>query len=356
MRCLWIVLLCVTAAGPAQAGPLRDWVQSRREATGPAPAPATPSVDAQEFPPGDDALAMGGGAGRAMSCADWSRRVERLQQRGAGRHDGPQPSLPDLAYGDAPRQRLDVFRPTPVNDRAAPVLVMVHGGGWCVGDKAAASVTTHKVERWVPRGFVVVSVNYPMVNDGSDALAQARHIARAAAFVQARAAQWGGDPTRVILMGHSAGAHLVSLVGADASLRAEQGVRPLLAVVSLDAGAIDVVRQMPQVYPFLKMRYTEAFGTQEEGWRLASPFHRVGTGAPPWLGVCSTQRKDRPCDQAEAFAQRLRGLGIAAQVLPQDEGHGAINGKLGLPGPYTQQVEDFLSSLDGEVAQRLRAR
>ena len=67
-------------------------------------------------------------------------------------------------------------------------------------------------------------------------------------------------------MGHSAGAHLVSLVNADASIRRVNAVQPLLGVVSLDAGAIDVVRQMPNVYPFLEVRYREAFGDTESAF------------------------------------------------------------------------------------------
>ncbi len=178
-----------------------------------------------------------------------------------------------------------------------------------------------------------------------DALAQAHHIARATAFVQAKARDWGGDPRRVILMGHSAGAHLVSLVNA---------VQPLLGVVSLDAGAIDVVRQMPNVYPFLEVRYREAFGDTESACVAASPFHQIDRTAAPWLGVCSTTRKDEPCRQAQAYAEKSNDLGIRAQVLPQRKSHGAINAELGTPGDYTRAVEAFMASLDPAVARRLR--
>ena len=198
------------------------------------------------------------------------------------------------------------------------------------------------------------TIAQPMVDDGADAYAQGGEIARATAFVQAHAAEWDADPAKVILMGHSAGAHLVSLVNADASLRRTYGVRPLLGTVSLDAGAIDVVKQMPNVYPFLKTRYREAFGETEAQWVVASPYHRLDRTAAPWLGVCSTQRKDDPCGQATAYAKKSEGLGLRAEVLPQPMGHGAINKDLGEDNAYTGDVEAFLARLDPTVAALLR--
>lgn len=332
---------------PATAGPLRDLLRERVEARRAEPPGEGGDESAQ-------LLDLGGGG--AQSCAEWGAKVARLEHFARGRNHKSHPDLSDLAYGPEPLQTLDVYfgAKQAVPTGPAPILVMVHGGGWCVGDKAGDQITANKVAHWGPRGFVFVSVNYPMVAEGSDALAQARHVARAVAFVQAQAAQWGGDPQRVILLGHSAGAHLVSLVNADAALRRAAGVAPLLGTVSLDAGAIDVVRQMPRVYPFLKLRYQEAFGTTESQWIAASPYHQLGPGAAPWLGVCSTTRKDDPCGQARSYAEKSLSLGIAARVLPENLNHGAINQQLGLAGAYTEGVDDFLASLDPQVASRLR--
>ncbi|MRR51455.1 MAG: alpha/beta hydrolase [Rhodocyclaceae bacterium] len=210
------------------------------------------------------------------------------------------------------------------------------------------------MDRWTARGFVFVSINYPMVDNGANALAQAHHVAKAAAYVQRQAHDWGGDPKRLILMGHSAGAHLVSLVAADSRIRQSNGLGPLLGTVSLDSGALDVVTQMPRVYPFLKLRYQEAFGESEAEWVAASPFHRLDAASPPWLGVCSTTRKDDPCGQARAFADKALSLGRRAEILPQAKNHGAINSELGLENDYTRRVEAFMASLDAVVAGRLR--
>ncbi|QQG35581.1 MAG: alpha/beta hydrolase [Micavibrio aeruginosavorus] len=290
---------------------------------------------------------------KPSTCAEQSRKVEAMKKRGRAARltAGPTPDIADVKYGGDPLQALDVFRPVDVaGGGLAPVIVMVHGGGWCVGDKSMKGVTANKVSRWTAKGFLFVSVNYPMVMDALDALDQADEIARATAYIQQHAHEWGGDGRRVILMGHSAGAHLVSLVNADAGIRQRAGVAPLLGTVSLDSGAIDVPRQMPDVVPALTIRYREAFGTDESVWIKASPHHQLGKTAAPWLGVCSTTRPDDPCGQAQSYAEKSRALGIPADVLALPKNHGALNSELGQPGSYTEKVEAFMASLDPVVA------
>lgn len=282
-------------------------------------------------------------AASGQSCADWSRKVERLERRAERRSTLPPATIANTAYGPTPREVLDVYRPTRLS--AAPmVVVMVHGGGWCVGDKRMDAVVRHKQTHWVGQGHVFVSINYPMVGQGHDALAQAGFVAKAVAWVQQQAPGWGVASTRVVLVGHSAGGHLVSLVNASGPLKAVHGMKPVLGVVSLDAGAIDVVRQMPQVYRFLKARYAEAFGTSEAQWVAASPFHQLDATASPWLGVCSTQRRDDPCGQARAYVSKSQTLGVTASVLPLDLAHDEINERLGQPGDYTRAVDAFIAA------------
>lgn len=348
---LSMLTTAVAASAEAQAGPLGDRLRERFQGRA--------AVDVDEEDAGSPGVRGAGDpeilTGNGLTCAEWAQKANRIQARAAARNPGPTPSIRDVPYGSGNRERLDVYLPN--NRRSngtAPIIMMVHGGGWCVGDKADATVTTNKVTRWVPRGFLFVSINYPMINDGSNALAQASYVARAAAFVQTHAKEWGGDSTRLILMGHSSGAHLVSLVNADSQIRQANGLNPILGAVSLDAGAIDIVRQMPNVYPFLQVRYREAFGTAQREWIAASPYHRLDRSAAPWLGVCSTTRKDDSCGQARAYMDKSIGIGRKASVLPEQMRHGDINRQLGLPNEYTKTVEEFLASLDSVVAGLLK--
>jgi acetyl esterase/lipase len=259
--------------------------------------------------------------------------------------------LRNFAYGPHPRQKLDVYRADgPVAD--APVIVMVHGGGWVTGDKAAPGNVGAKAVRWLERGFVFVSVNYRFVPD-VDVLTQADDVARALAVVQARAKAWGGDPARIVLMGHSAGGHLVALVAADPARWRSTGLRPWLGTVSLDSGAYDLVALMNRRHFAL---YDRAFGADPAAWTAASPVAALKPDALPLLAVCSRRRIDQSCAQARAYAASARAVGARVEVLPAELSHGDINGQLGQPSSYTYAVERFLASLDPEIARRLATR
>jgi len=252
--------------------------------------------------------------------------------------------LSDIAYGPGKLQRMDAYLPAAPIAEPAPMILMVHGGGWAYGDKELGRVVDNKVARWVTRGIIFISVNYPMIPD-SDPVEQADDIARALAAVQQAAPGWGGDPKRVILMGHSAGAHLVSLLNADATRATDLDAQPWLGTVSLDSGALDVPAIMNHKHPKL---YDRAFGADPEFWQAASPQHQLKAGAKPWLGVCSNLRS-LSCAGNAAFAAKAKTLGARAEVLGQKLRHGAINEELGLPGAYTDSVESFMASLDPRV-------
>src|SRR3546814_18036265 len=101
---------------------------------------------------------------------------------------------------------------------------MVHGGFWALGDKASAGVAGAKMAHWVGRGMIFVSVNYRLLRE-ADPVTQAADVGHALAAVQARAAGRGGDPARILLIGHSAGAHLVAFLAADAGFGHRPGNR-----------------------------------------------------------------------------------------------------------------------------------
>lgn len=257
----------------------------------------------------------------------------------------PQADLPpgahvekDLAYGPDTDQRLDVY--IPAGAAHAPIILMVHGGAWAIGDKDLGSVVDNKLAHWLPKGVIFVSVDYRMVPK-ADPVLQADDVARALAFVQARAAQWGGDPARVVLMGHSAGAHLVAMIEADPEIARRAGARPWLGAVVLDSGALDLVKIMEA--PHYRL-YDRAFGKDPAYWVKASPWHRLNAKPQPMLIVCSTRREDS-CPQARGFAEKARSFGGVAGVFPVDLSHREINVTLGLAGAYTETVDAFLRSL-----------
>ncbi|KRD46244.1 esterase [Acidovorax sp. Root275] len=267
--------------------------------------------------------------------------------------------IADVPYGTDPAQRMDVYVPTSPTTGTnslvasavrAPVIFMVHGGGWRHGDKAMGRVVQEKVNRWVPKGFILISINYRMLPDAPVAV-QERDVQAALMAAQQRAGTWGGDPSRFILMGHSAGAHLVALLNARAPQALREGAWPWLGTVSLDSAMMNVPARMRA--PHLPL-YDDAFGADPVYWVAMSPFHQWTAGAPPLQMVCSAQRADDPCQQSDAMARHVRNQGGRAEVLPQDLDHGEINAQLGLDSDYTRAVEAFMGSLDAEVARRLQ--
>ncbi|MED5619064.1 alpha/beta hydrolase [Ideonella sp. BN130291] len=246
---------------------------------------------------------------------------------------------PDLAYGIDPAQRLDVYRP--VDAKGAPLILYLHGGGWRNGDKAMPQMVNHKAPHWTRQGAVFASANYRLLPQ-ADVLAQAKDAARALAFVQSRATAWGADPQRVVLVGHSAGAHLAALVTAAADIAQRQGVRPWLATVVVDTAALDMQAVMSR--PHYRF-YDPVFGDDPAFWRQASPAHRLsGPPQAPLLLVCAEGREDSLA-AANDFAARARAFGGQATVLPVALDHRELNDALGLPGAYTDAVDRFLRSV-----------
>ncbi len=249
----------------------------------------------------------------------------------------------DLPYGRRPAQRLDLYRPA--EGRGPwPVLVLVHGGAWALGDKAQPEFIDAKVRHWVPRGWVVVSVDYRLLPLAGP-LEQADDVAQALAVVQRRVERWGGDGARVWLLGHSTGAHLAALVLADPAIGQPFGLAPLQGAVLVDSAALDVVQVMEgEPLPL----HERAFGRDPARWREASPWHRLRAVPPPLLLPCSSQRPASVL-QNERFAARAREFGAQASVLPLPLGHAQLNLQLGLPGALTEAVDDFLGYPAGKA-------
>lgn len=247
--------------------------------------------------------------------------------------------LTDISYGSDKKQRLDVYLPE--NPKNAPIIVMVHGGAWKMGDKKSENVVQNKMNRWVSKGIIFVSLNYRLVPKVTP-IQQAEDVASALAYLQAHATTWGGDPKKIILMGHSAGAHLVSLISANPQKYVSFGLKPWLATVSLDTATMDLVQTMEQKhYDF----YDDVFGSDKNVWVQNSPFYQLERFAPPMLLVCSSIREDKPCESSKPFMNKGSSIGLKIEISEQPLSHGEINDDLGKPNGYTERVEQFIRSL-----------
>ncbi len=261
-----------------------------------------------------------------------------------GAYAEPVKVIRNVIYGPHEKQRMDVY--LPADPSHAPVFFMVHGGDWQYGDKAGRHITKNKISRWVSRGIIFVSANYRLLPE-ADPLKQAEDLALAISKAQRFAPSWGGDPGKFVLLGHSAGAHLVTLLSASPDMANKAGALPWLGVVAMDSAAMDVPAVMQRKHLRL---YDEAFGSDPAYWKKASPIHLLSKTAPPLLAVCSLYREDNPCNENLALQKQAAQLGLRVEVLQQSMSHGEINDRLGEDEAYTAAVEAFMSSLDPQLA------
>lgn len=244
----------------------------------------------------------------------------------------------DLAYGSDPAQRLDVYLPP--GRPSGSLLAIVHGGAWSIGDKANPGVVAAKVNHWLSSGCVLASLNYRLLPQAGP-LEQAQDVARALALLQRQAGTWGADPSRLVVIAHSSGAHLVALLAVDDELRRQHGNPSWRATVLLDSAALDVVGAMQAPHrPF----FDRAFGSLPSDWQLASPLHRLHASPAPMLIVHAADRADS-AGQAARFSAAVTAAGGRADMLPVSLSHTEINVTLGEPGDYTDQVDAFLRSV-----------
>jgi len=279
------------------------------------------------------------GAAARPGLAAWLR--QRLAQRGMARKAYAERCV-ELSYGSAPLQKLDYWR---VTSSSAPLVIFVHGGAWMAGDKGNAT-GEQKIRHCLEQGCAFASLNYRLYPSAT-VEEQAHDVAAGVAYLVAHASALGFDPQRVVLMGHSAGAHLAALVSTDLHYLKEAGVPPtaLRGVVLLDGAGYDVPSQMTDRGPMLET-YAKVFGTDHERQVALSPFyHAAAPNAPAFL-ILHVQRPDGIA-QSRAFAEALRKAGTSVEIRGFEGqgliGHMEINRRLGDPSyPATPVVDEWL--------------
>ncbi|MCR5871761.1 alpha/beta hydrolase [Sphingomonas sp. J315] len=265
----------------------------------------------------------------------------------AGGATAPATGMVEHAYGRDALQKLD-FWAAKDSARPAPIVIFVHGGGWKRGDKRNAT-GADKVTHYLGQGYAVASVNYRLV-PAAKVEDQAADVAAAFAWLRTNAAKLGIDPKRMVLMGHSAGAHLVALVGTDPAYARAAGfaLSDIKGVIPLDGAAYDVAAQMADGPGIMQDTYAQAFGSDPARQKSLSPTaHADGPNAPAFL-ILHVDREDGK-RQSEALGAALRKAGTPAQVTRMAGrgliGHMEINRKLGQAGyPATPVVDAWLKT------------
>jgi acetyl esterase/lipase len=251
---------------------------------------------------------------------------------------GPFERKADIPYGADKRQRLDVYVPTAISNR--PVVVFWYGGSWQSGSKADYRFVGAALAE---RGFIVVLPDYRLYPDVKfpDFLDDA---ARAVAWVQQHAQEFGGDPHRVVLMGHSAGAHTAAYLALNREFLAKRGGNPewITGLVGLSGPYVLAPNTRA-----LNRIFAAPWG--ESDWQ---PLRFVTAQAPPTFlahglddGLVSVAQTEKLRDALES-----KGVRVETELYP-DTGHAATVAGFSKPArgsaPTLDQAVAFLDSLSG---------
>lgn len=280
------------------------------------------------------ALVAGGAAVGEARETMRDRMRERLAER-MGADDGPKAAGSEtISYGSDALQSLDFWRAKTAKG-AAPLVVFVHGGGWKRGSKDNAT-GRFKAEHYPGEGYAFASIDYRLV-PAATVEQQAADVASAVKALVGRAGALGIDRRRIVLMGHSAGAHLVALVGTDERYLKGAGLSfaDIAGVIPIDGAAYDVPAQMKDGPPIMQATYSQAFGTDPARQKALSPTLQAGAPNAPQFLLLYVQRPDG-VRQAKALGAALTAAGSRVDhgSFPGEglQGHAEINRRLGDPG------------------------
>lgn len=207
-----------------------------------------------------------------------------------------------VAYGAAPRQRLDIYRPAP-GDGPAPVMVFFYGGGWDSGRREDYAFVGRAL---AAQGFVTIVPDYRLVPEVRFPTF-VEDAAAAVAWAQDQAARYGGDRERLFLMGHSAGAYNAMMVALDTRFLAAAGGDPagVRGVIGL-AGPYDFL-------PFDVAASINAFAAFPEP-AATQPVTFARSDAPPLLLLHGDKDETVRPRNSHALARRQRSAGGEVDV------------------------------------------
>ncbi len=227
-------------------------------------------------------------------------------------------NIPYIAGSTDKKQQLDIYLPEQ-ETKNAPVHIFIHGGGWTIGDKK--HLKTKQARAYTNQNIIVVSPNYRLSPNVKHP-AHVQDVAAAINWTHKNIAKYGGDPKNMVLSGHSAGAHLVALVGTDSHYLAKHGLKLNIfkAIIPVDSGNYDVSRK--QVGPFsgIVQRWKDnTFGTNPEELKAASPIYQdLSQNLSPFLITVTAKRQDA-LSQSKRLVDALKSNKKTAEILIIDD-------------------------------------
>lgn len=211
----------------------------------------------------------------------------------------------DISYGDNDTQYLRFWK---ARSPGAPVIIFVHGGSWQIG-AYLDSIGSAKVTHLLDQGYAFTSVNFSLVPSVTVEV-QVQEVAHALGHLTKNAAELGIDPQKFVLMGHSSGAHVVTLLGTDSSYLSEAGVNisNVRGVIAVDGSNYNAMADFMDSPGPVVTNLAFALGKDPARLRAMSPtYHARGVNVGSFL-LLHAQR-DGGIRQAVEFAAVLEASG-----------------------------------------------
>ncbi|GAB3874997.1 hypothetical protein GCM10028824_29190 [Hymenobacter segetis] len=218
-------------------------------------------------------------------------------------------SAPDF---DKERHILDVYSPKKVapNGKGYPVVLFIHGGSWTSGNK---NIYTFIGRRLAKQGVVAVVINYRLA-PSVHVPEQAADCARALAWTVQNIKQYGGDPARVFVMGHSAGGGLAALLATDDALLAANGLpqNPVRGAIMDDPAGLDMYSYLKEMKYEGDAQYLVPFGKDPAGWKQESAIYKIKPSLPPFIFYIGGETYPSISGSSGRFRDRLKATGQPA--------------------------------------------
>jgi arylformamidase len=257
----------------------------------------------------------------------------------------------DIRYATAhQRQVLDVYAPPGAKN--LPVVFWIHGGGWQSGDKTMVAL---KPKAFTEAGFIFVPINHRLLPT-AEMGAITKDVGNALGWVHKNIAEYGGDPARLLVMGHSSGGQLAALMCTDDRYAKTEGF-PLTIIrgcVPVDADTFDIpaiievaeTRARAHQLPLPTYGHRQKFGNDPVKHRDFSAVTHVAPnkGIPRFLILHIAGHPDTGA-QARRMANVLEAAGIPVKVVAgRETTHASINDNIGAPNdPVTKELFAFVA-------------
>ena len=240
----------------------------------------------------------------------------------------------DLPYGDDERQKLDVYMPATAPGTPAPVLLFFHGGYWVIGHKDLMGFMAPAI---TPAPALLVPVGYRLA-PGAKYPQQVDDCRAALRWVYDHIADYGGDPARIYVAGHSAGGHLAALMTLQHERLADFGLpADIIKGCFPVSGVFDVTETPPD--------RREAFLKSDADARDASPLYHAEGNATPFLLEIGSEDFDNLRAQHPRMLAALRSQpGYVEEMVRDGHNHFQISLDHADPeSPWTRRVREWMT-------------